>query len=388
MKKNVSKFLMGIFFCSLVFLGCPQPNPSADSFDPASNNQEVKDAFDKALEGVTSTPQNEEEFEEMITEIITEFGSLNNNTKSSSRFVSPSGDAISSKDDITNKIKSIINNINEALSGVTSVTEKEIKFAFDESINIEKATVVDLLEALSGIDELKNIVGNVNLPEEQKKLINDLIKINNLYAKAKADVNVDKEKMLTGKSSDESIGSANIELLASAAAIDLEKMAGLPEGETLPIKAASAVISMDANASATYKDVSEIYKMNSGFGGNSDISLSGASLGVNLEGKSTFAVCTKTGKGGKLSFELNASIDKEFLLGYIKILNEYQQEIKKIYNSDEYVNINDKFNKARKNMAEKLGNLFSDNFKVKVSMDGGFSKEYSYNDLMKFSESF
>ena len=388
MKKNVSKFLMGIFFCSLVFLGCPQPNPSADSFDPASNNQEVKDAFDKALEGVTSTPQNEEEFEEMITEIITEFGSLNNNTKSSSRFVSPSGDAISSKDDITNKIKSIINNINEALSGVTSVTEKEIKFAFDESINIEKATVVDLLEALSGIDELKNIVGNVNLPEEQKKLINDLIKINNLYAKAKADVNVDMEKLRTGESSDESIGSANIELLASAAAIDLEKMAGLPEGETLPIKAASAVISMDANASATYKDVSEIYKMNSGFGGNSDISLSGASLGVNLEGKSTFAVCTKTGKGGKLSFELNASIDKEFLLGYIKILNEYQQEIKKIYNSDEYVNINDKFNKERKNMAEKLGNLFNEKFKVKVSMDGGFSKEYSYNDLMKFSESF
>lgn len=384
MKKNVSKFLMGIFFCSLVFLGCPQQGPSADSFDPASSNQEVKDAFDKALEGVKSTPKNEEEFEEMITEIITEFSSLNNSTKSSARFVSPSGDAISSKEDITKKIESIINNINTAFSGVTSGTEKEIKFAFDESINIEKATLVDLLEALSGIDELKNIVGNVNLLED----INDLIKINNLYAKAKADVNVDKEKMLTGKSSDESIGSANIELLASAAAIDLEKMAGLPEGETLPIKAASAVISMDANASATYKDVSEIYKMNSGFGGNSDISLSGASLGVNLEGKSTFAVCTKTGKGGKLSFELNASIDKEFLLGYIKILNEYQQEIKKIYNSDEYVNINDKFNKARKNMAEKLGNLFSDNFKVKVSMDGGFSKEYSYNDLMKFSESF
>ena len=375
---------MGIFFCSLVFLGCPQQGPSADSFDPASSNPEVKDAFDKALEGVKSTPKNEEEFEEMITEIITEFSSLNNSTKSSARFVSPSGDAISSKEDITKKIESIINNINTAFSGVTSGTEKEIKFAFDESINIEKATVVDLLEALSGIDELKNIVGNVNLLED----INDLIKINNLYAKAKADVNVDKVKMLTGKSSDESIGSANIELLASAAAIDLEKMAGLPEGETLPIKAASAVISMDANASATYKDVSEIYKMNSGFGGNSDISLSGASLGVNLEGKSTFAVCTKTGKGGKLSFELNASIDKEFLLGYIKILNEYQQEIKKIYNSDEYVNINDKFNKARKNMAEKLGNLFSDNFKVKVSMDGGFSKEYSYNDLMKFSESF
>ena len=226
------------------------------------------------------------------------------------------------------------------------------------------------------------------MPEEQKKLINDLIKINNLYAKAKADVNVDMEKLRTGESSDESIGSANIELLASAAAIDLEKMAGLPEGETLPIKAASAVISMDANASATYKDVNEIYKMNSGFGGNSDISLSGASLGVNLEGKSTFAVCTKTGKGGKLSFELNASIDKEFLLGYIKILNEYQQEIKKIYSSDDYVNINEKLNKASKNMAEKLGNLFSDNFKVKVSMDGGFSKEYSYNDLMKFSESF
>ena len=384
MKKNVSKFLMGIFFCSLVFLGCPQQGPSGDSFDPASSNEEVKDAFDKALEGVKSTPKNEEEFEEMITEIITEFSSLNNSTKSSARFVSPSGDAISSKEDITKKIESIINNINTAFSGVTSGTEKEIKFAFDESINIEKATVVDLLEALSGIDELKNIVGNVNLLED----INDLIKINNLYAKAKADVNVDKEKMLTGKSSDESIGSANIELLASAAAIDLEKMAGLPEGETLPIKAASAVISMDANASATYKDVSEIYKMNSGFGGNSDISLSGASLGVNLEGKSTFAVCTKTGKGGKLSFELNASIYKEFLLGYIKILNEYQQEIKKIYNSDEYVNINDKFNKARKNMAEKLGNLFSDNFKVKVSMDGGFSKEYSYNDLMKFSESF
>lgn len=379
---------MGIFFCSLVFLGCPQQGPSADSFDPASSNPEVKDAFDKALEGVKSTPKNEEEFKEMITEIITEFGSLNNNTKSSARFVSPSGDAISSKDDITKKIESIINNINTAFSGVTSGTEKEIKFSFDESINIEKATVVDLLDALSGIDELKNIVGNVNLPEEQKKLINDLIKINNLYAKAKADVNVDMEKLRTGESSDESIGSANIELLASAAAIDLEKMAGLPEGETLPIKAASAVISMDANASATYKDVNEIYKMNSGFGGNSDISLSGASLGVNLEGKSTFAVCTKTGKGGKLSFELNASIDKEFLLGYIKILNEYQQEIKKIYSSDDYVNINEKLNKASKNMAEKLGNLFSDNFKVKVSMDGGFSKEYSYNDLMKFSESF
>lgn len=385
MKKNVSKFLMGIFFCSLIFFGCQQQGSSADSFDPASNNQEVKDAFDKALEGVTSTPQNEEEFKEMITEIITEFGSLKDN---SARFVSPSGDTISSKDDITNKIKSIINNINKALPGITSGTEKEIKFSFDESINIEKATVVDLLEALSGIDELKNIVGNVNLPEEQKKLINDLIKINNLYAKAKADVNVDMVKLMTGESSDESIGSANIELLASAAAIDLEKMAGLPEGETLPIKAASAVISMDANASATYKDVSEIYKMNSGFGGNSDISLSGASLGVNLEGKSTFAVCTKTGKGGKLSFELNASIDKEFLLGYIKILNEYQQEIKKIYNSDDYVNINEKLNKASKNMAEKLGNLFSDNFKVKVSMDGGFSKEYSYNDLMEFSESF
>lgn len=364
MKKNVSKFLMGIFFCSLVFLGCPQPNPSADSFDPASNNQEVKDAFDKALEGVTSTPQNEEEFEEMITEIITEFGSLNNNTKSSSRFVSPSGDAISSKDDITNKIKSIINNINEALSGVTSVTEKEIKFAFDESINIEKATVVDLLEALSGIDELKNIVGNVNLPEEQKKLINDLIKINNLYAKAKADVNVDMEKLRTGESSDESIGSANIELLASAAAIDLEKMAGLPEGETLPIKAASAVISMDANASATYKDVSEIYKMNSGFGGNSDISLSGASLGVNLEGKSTFAVCTKTGKGGKLVISPKVSIDKQFIVDYIKLLSE-----------------------SSTISFEKMAELIGDKIKISVSI-GDFSKEYKYEDLLKFQNKF
>lgn len=377
---------MGIFFCSLIFFGCQQQGPSADSFDPASNNQEVKDAFDKALQEVKSTPKNEEEFKEMITEIITEFGSLKDN---SARFVSPSGDTISSKDDITNKIKSIINNINKALPGITSGTEKEIKFSFDESINIEKATVVDLLEALSGIDELKNIVGNVNLLED----INDLIKINNLYAKAKADVNVDITKLITeGKDSSDSIGSANVELLCAAALTDFEALIQninkSAEKPTLPVKAGSYVVSFDANASAQYKDVFEIYKMNSGFGGNSDISLSGASLGVNLEGKSTFAVCTKTGKGGKLSFELNASIDKEFLLGYIKILNEYQQEIKKIYSSDDYVNINEKLNKASKNMAEKLGNLFSDNFKVKVSMDGGFSKEYSYNDLMEFSESF
>ena len=60
---------MGIFFCSLVFLGCPQQGPSADSFDPASSNPEVKDAFDKALEGVKSTPQNEEEFKEKVAKI-------------------------------------------------------------------------------------------------------------------------------------------------------------------------------------------------------------------------------------------------------------------------------------------------------------------------------
>lgn len=379
MKKNVLKCILGIMFCSVLVFGCKEPPApsSSDNFDPVSNNEEVKNSFDKALEGVTSTPETEEQFNEMMDEIIKEmkdaFDLMNG---ANARFVSPSGDAISSKEDITNKIKSIINNINTALSGVTSGTEKEIKFSFDESINIEKATVVDLLEALSGIDELKNIVGNVNLPEEEKKLINDLIKINNLYAKAKADVNVDMVKLMTGESSDESIGSANIELLASAATKDLEKLTG----QTLPIKAASVVISLDANASAQYKDVYEIIKEGSL---DSNVKLEGASFGVNLEGKTSFAVCTKSGKGGKLEISPKVSIDKQFIVDYIKLQNEYSKKSNELWNENlGYETKQTKLQELSEEFQKNMNELFNDVIKINISI-GDFSKEYNYSELMK-----
>lgn len=368
MKKNVSKFLMGIFFCSLVFLGCPQPNPSADSFDPASSNQEVKGAFDKALQEVKSTPKNEEEFQEMVKEIIAEFSSINGNN---ARFVSPNGDEISSKADIIEKLKSIIDNIEKSVSSTPSIG-KEMKFSFDESINIKDATVTDLIGALSEIDELKSIVGNIDLPEDQKKLANDLVKINNLYAKAKADINFD-YKLMSPEPSDDSIGSANVEFLASAAVLNLEKLAN----KTLPIKAVSAVVSMDANASATYKDANEIMTMGSSFGTDIENTLSGASFGYNAEGKITLAVCTKSGIGGKLIVEGNVSIDKDLILGYLKIMKEFEEKIK---------DIND-YKKITEEMINDIDKLLGEKFKIKVSI-GDFSKEYSYKELAVLGNNF
>lgn len=366
MKKNVSKFLIGIFFSSLMFFGCPQqPNESssqADKFDAVENSVETKTAFEEALKDVKYTPNTEEEFQEMVTEIIAEFSSLNGNN---ARFVSPNGDEISSKADIIKKLNSIIENIEKSVSSTPS-TGTEMKFSFDESINIKDATVTDLIGALSEIDELKNIVGNIDLPEDKKSLANDLVKINNLYAKAKADIDFDMTKLMSPEPSDDSIGSANVEFLASAAVLNLEELAK----ETLPIKAVSAVVSMDANASATYKDANEIIKMNSSFGTDFENTLSGASFGYNAEGKITLAVCTKSGKGGKLIIEGKVSIDKDVILGLLKIMNEFEEKIKDI--SD--------YEKITEEMINDIGELLGEKFKIKVSI-GDFSKEYSYKEL-------
>ncbi|MCI6186170.1 MAG: hypothetical protein MR739_03220 [Spirochaetia bacterium] len=368
MKKNVSKFLIGIFFSSLMFFGCPQqPNESssqADKFDAVENSVETKTAFEEALKGVTSTPKTEEDFQVMVKEIIEEFSSINGNN---ARFVSPNGDEISSKADIIKKLKSIIKNIENSVPSTPTGTE--MKFSFDESINIKDATVTDLIEALSEIDELKNIVGNIDLPEDKKSLANDLVKINNLYAKAKADINFDMTKLMLPESSDESIGSANVEFLASAAVLNLEKLAN----ETLPIKAVSAVVSMDANASATYKVVNEIKNMSSSFGTDFENTLSGASFGYNAEGKITLAVCTKSGKGGKLIIEGNVSIDKDVILGLLKIMNEFQEKNKDIIDSE-------KITEETKKMINDIDKLLGEKFKIKVSI-GDFSKEYSYKEL-------
>ena len=376
MKKNVSKFLIGIFFSSLMFFGCPQqPNESSsqtDKFDAVENDKETKDAFEDALKGVTSTPKNEEEFQAMVKEIIAEFSSINGNN---ARFVSPNGDEISSKDDIIKKLKSIIDNIEKSVSSTPS-TGTEMKFSFDESINIKDATVTDLIEALSEIDELKNIVGNIDLPEDKKSLANDLVKINNLYAKAKADIDFDMTKLMLPEPSDDSIGSANVEFLASAAVLNLEKLAN----KTLPIKAVSAVVSMDANASATYKDANEIMTMGSSFGTDIENTLSGASFGYNAEGKITLAVCTKSGKGGKLIIEGNVSIDKDLILGYLKIMNEFQEKIKDIIDSE-------KFTEETKKMINDIDELLGEKFKIKVSI-GDFSKEYSYKELAVLGNNF
>ena len=371
MKKNVSKFLIGIFFSSLMFFGCPQPEPSvsADNFDAVENNEKIKTAFEEALKDVKSTPNTEEEFQEMVTEIIAEFSSLNGNN---ARFVSPNGEEISSKDDIIKKLKSIIDNIEKSVSSTPS-TGTEMKFSFDESINIKDATVTDLIEALSEIDELKNIVGNIDLPEDKKSLANDLVKINNLYAKAKADIDFDMTKLMSPEPSDDSIGSANVEFLASAAVLNLEKLAN----ETLPIKAVSAVVSMDANASATYKVVNEIKKMSSGFSTDFENTLSGASFGYNAEGKITLAVCTKSGKGGKLIIEGNVSIDKDVILGLLKIMNEFEEKIK---------DIND-YEKITEEMINDIDKLLGEKFKIKVSI-GDFSKEYSYKELAVLGNNF
>ena len=376
MKKNVSKFLIGIFFSSLMFFGCPQqPNESSsqtDKFDAVENDKETKDAFEDALKGVTSTPKNEEEFQAMVKEIIAEFSSINGNN---ARFVSPNGDEISSKADIIKKLNSIIDNIEKSVSSTPS-TGTEMKFSFDESINIKDATVTDLIGALSEIDELKSIVGNIDLPEDQKKLANDLVKINNLYAKAKADINFDMTKLKLPESSDESIGSANVEFLASAAVLNLEKLAN----ETLPIKAVSAVVSMDANASATYKDANEIINMNSSFGTDFENTLSGASFGYNAEGKITLAVCTKSGNGGKLIIEGNVSIDKNLILDFLKIMKEFEEKIK---DSNDY----EKITEETKKMINDIDKLLGEKFKIKVSI-GDFSKEYSYKELAVLGNNF
>ena len=371
MKKNVSKFLIGIFFSSLMFFGCPQPEPSvsADNFDAVENNEETKTAFEDALKDVKSTPNTEEEFQEMVTEIIAEFSSINGNN---ARFVSPNGDEISSKDDIIKKLKSIIDNIEKSVSSTPS-TGTEMKFSFDESINIKDATVTDLIEALSEIDELKNIVGNIDLPEDKKSLANDLVKINNLYAKAKADIDFDMTKLMLPEPSDDSIGSANVEFLASAAVLNLEKLAN----KTLPIKAVSAVVSMDANASATYKVVNEIKKMSSSFSTDFENTLSGASFGYNAEGKITLAVCTKSGKGGKLIVEGKVSIDKDVILGLLKIMNEFQEKNKDIIDSE----------KITEEMINDIDKLLGEKFKIKVSI-GDFSKEYSYKELAVLGNNF
>lgn len=372
MKKNVSKFLIGIFFSSLMFFGCPQqPNESssqADKFDAVENSVETKTAFEEALKGVTSTPKTEEDFQVMVREIIAEFSSINGNN---ARFVSPNGDEISSKADIIEKLKSIIDNIEKSVSSTPSIG-KEMKFSFDESINIKDATVTDLIGALSEIDELKNIVGNIDLPEDQKNLANDLVKINNLYAKAKADINFD-YKLMSPEPSDDSIGSANVEFLASAAVLNLEKLAN----KTLPIKAVSAVVSMDANASATYKDANEIMTMGSSFGTDIENTLSGASFGYNAEGKITLAVCTKSGIGGKLIVEGNVSIDKDLILGYLKIMKEFEEKIK---------DIND-YKKITEEMINDIDKLLGEKFKIKVSI-GDFSKEYSYKELAVLGNNF
>ena len=368
MKKNVSKFLIGIFFSSLMFFGCPQqPNESSSQvgkFDAVENDEETKDAFEDALKGVTSTPKNEEEFQAMVKEIIAEFSSINGNN---ARFVSPNGEEISSKDDIIKKLKSIIDNIEKSVSSTPS-TGTEMKFYFDESINIKDATVTDLIEALSEIDELKNIVGNIDLPEDKKSLANDLVKINNLYAKAKADINFD-YKLMSPEPSDDSIGSANVEFLASAAVLNLEKLAN----KTLPIKAVSAVVSMDANASATYKDANEIMTMGSSFGTDFENTLSGASFGYNAEGKITLAVCTKSGIGGKLIVEGKVSIDKDVIPDYLKIMKEFEEKIK---DSNDY----EKITEETKKMINDIDELLGEKFKIKVSI-GDFSKEYSYKEL-------
>lgn len=365
MKKNVSKFLIGIFFSSLMFFGCPQqPNESssqADKFDAVENSVETKTAFEEALKGVTSTPKTEEDFQVMVKEIIEEFSSINGNN---ARFVSPNGDEISSKADIIKKLKSIIKNIENSVPSTPTGTE--MKFSFDESINIKDATVTDLIEALSEIDELKNILGNIDLPEDKKSLANDLVKINNLYAKAKADVDFDMTKLMLPEPSDDSIGSANVEFLASAAVLNLEKLAN----EKLPIKAVSAVVSMDANASATYKVVNEIKNI---FGTDFENTLSGASFGYNAEGKITLAVCTKSGKGGKLIIEGNVSIDKDLILGYLKIMKEFEEKIKDIIDSE-------KITEESKKMNNDIYELLDEKFKIKVSI-GDFSKEYSYKEL-------
>ena len=366
MKKNVSKFLIGIFFSSLMFFGCPQqPNESSsqtDKFDAVENDEETKNAFEDALKGVTSTPKNEEEFQAMVKEIIAEFSSINGNN---ARFVSPNGDEISSKTDIIEKLKSIIDNIKN--SGLSTSTAYEIKFSFDESINIKDATVTDLIEALSEIDELKSIVGNI--PEEQKKLANEFVKINNLYAKAKADIDFDWTKWMSHESIDDSIGSANVEFLASGTVLNLEKLAN----ETLPIKAVSAVVSMDANASAKYKDVTDAHEIIISSSSDTDFenAFSGASFGYNAEGKITLAVCTKSGIGGKLIVEGKVSIDKDVIPDYLKIMKELEEKIKDITD----------YEKSSEEMINDIDELLGEKFKVKVSI-GDFSKEYSYKELV------
>lgn len=376
MKRNVLKVLSGIMFASLLFFGCQQqPADSvSDKYDPALSNEEVKQSFETALSGVTS-PATEEEFNEMMAEVIKE---MNEAFFSSARFVSPSGDPVSTKDAIKSKLNSIITNINNALP--TDLT-KEINFSIDESINIENATLTDLLDAISEIDILKDMDVSLISPEDDKALINKLIVFNNLYAKAKADVNVDIKKLMAeGKDSSESVGSANIELLGSGSLPDFEsfiqKMNDSTEKPTLPVKAISAVVSFDANASATYKDAYEV--MNTPL---SNLELSGASLGVNAEGKITIAICTKSKNGGKLEISPKVSIDKQFIVDYIKLQNEYSKKCNDLWNENlGYETIQTKLQELSEEFQKNQNELLNDVIKINISI-GDFSKEYNYSEL-------
>lgn len=411
MKKGYKNLWLGLL-CAVVigFTGCKK---DVEEVSPVISVTEICDS--DSMKGLTNPVSSEEEFTDLIREVVLEFiGKENFNARAAAKTPSEAVNQINSYvNEFVDSLLKTVENLGDLEEyGPSNLSDLKIDFSFDKAIDIGQLKFSEWIDVISEAleefsktvadkvtDSVAETTADVN-PDEYEDILEDLpatkedIKnaiVEELGAETialldkycviktvgfgtKIKISLDVGKLMSPKTDDDYLATKIVDLglngNLSVGITNFDKLYKEFSESDVSVKGIALNTSGNLELCLSGSDISSWITFISSMGLlSTDVTVTKASLNGN--NSIVLAICTSTGKGGYITISADENMDADSIIKFIKLV------------------VTDKIDEDK--IEDTIMEFANKVLKISISVSDGskqtWKKDYSLESFMEFAES-